>query len=219
VSTTRTPPRLVEIYKDLLASRDTAVFADQVSRRYTPATLDRLLTTGSREARRGAALALGYLGNISSNPTLGRAMNDRDKGVRMLAENSIRHVWHRAGTDEQNQRLTDVVELIAKERFAEAAARATILIEDAPEFAEAWNQRAIAWYRLERYQDAIEDCIETLELNPYHFGAAAGIGQCELFLGDYHAALAAFRKALELNPGLENIQANVTFLEQSLAGE
>lgn len=216
MSTPRTTPRLVELYKELLASRDTTVFAEQVSRYYTPSTLDRLLAAGSVEARRGAALALGYLGTFASNATLGKAMNDLDKGVRVLAENSIRHVWHRAGSEDQNRRLTELVELIAQERFAEGAALASQLIEEAPEFAECWNQRAIAWYRLERYQEAIQDCIETLELNPYHFGAAAGIGQCELFLGDYRGALIAFRKALDLNPGLENIQANVTFLEQAL---
>lgn len=216
MSIARTAPRLVEIYKKLLESRDTKIFVDEVARHYTAATLDRLLAAGVREARRAAALALGYLGNFSSNTVLGRAMNDSDKGVRVLAENSIRHVWHRAGTDDQNRRLTQLVELIAADRFEEAATQATILIEEAPEFAECWNQRAIAWYRLERYQDAIADCIEALELNPYHFGAAAGIGQCELYMGDYRAALLAFRKALELNPGLENIQANVTFLEQAL---
>jgi tetratricopeptide (TPR) repeat protein len=214
--TTSSLPRLVEIYKQLLISRDTKAFVDEVAKHYTEATLVRLLGTGGREARRAAALALGYMGSFTANAPLGKAMNDADKGTRVLAENSIRHVWHRAGTEDQNRRLTELVELIAADRFAEAATLATILIEENPEFAECWNQRAIAWYRLERYRDAIQDCIEALELNPYHFGAAAGIGQCELFLGDYRAALAAFRKALELNPGLENIQANVTFLEQAL---
>lgn len=31
---------------------------------------------------------------------------------------------------------------------------------------------------LQRYNESIADCKVTLELNPYHFGAASGMGMC-----------------------------------------
>ena len=43
MSSTRTSPRLVDLYKQLLDSRDTKIFVDDVARHYAPATLDRLL--------------------------------------------------------------------------------------------------------------------------------------------------------------------------------
>lgn len=44
-----------------------------------------------------------------------------------------------------------------------------------------------------------------IELNPIHFGAIHGLGLCHAALGDYSAAIAAFRRALEIQPyALEN---------------
>jgi predicted O-methyltransferase YrrM len=41
-------------------------------------------------ARRAAILALGALGDYTSNTAMGRALQDADRGVRILADNAIR---------------------------------------------------------------------------------------------------------------------------------
>jgi cytochrome c-type biogenesis protein CcmH/NrfG len=58
-----------------------------------------------------------------------------------------------------------------------------------------------------------------LKLNPYHFGAAAGLGQCQMHLGKYRAALKAFRQALRINPGLTEVLAAIQALETALGEE
>ena len=60
----------------------------------------------------------------------------------------------------------------------------TRVIEHSPDFAEAHNQRAIVHFLKEDYPSSIADCLQTLELNSYHFGAAAGLGHCYAALGD-----------------------------------
>src|SRR2546422_444778 len=85
------------------------------------------------------------------------------------------------------------------------------LEELAPELAEAWNQRAIAYFNMGRFTDSIRDCRQALELNPHHFGAAIGMGQCYLQLNDRTAALESFRRALKLNPNLEGVRAHVVY--------
>jgi tetratricopeptide (TPR) repeat protein len=166
--------------------------------------------------RRAGALALGYLGDYGANSTLGGALCDSDRGVRLLAENAIRSVWVRAGTEAQRREINAIIALNTTKHYQEAQQRASSFVVQAPWFAEGWNQRAIANYCLERYEESIRDCNQALELNPYHFGAAAGMGQCYLKLGGQSLALEAFRRALKLNPNLDGVRANVVYLERLL---
>jgi tetratricopeptide (TPR) repeat protein len=207
-------PVLRELYEQFLADEDAAAFVHRVGRRYNTATLERLVQYGSRLDRRAAVLALGYLGTYESNTTLGPALCDADRGVRLLAENAIRSVWVRAGTERQRREINSVIALNTAADYENAYERVNRLLDEAPWFAEAWNQRAIAGYCTERYEQSIRDCQQALELNPYHFGAAAGMGQCYLKLGVRSMALEAFRRALKLNPNLEGVRANVVYLER-----
>ena len=209
-------PVLTELYEQFLADEDAAAFVHRVAQRYNPATLERLATRGSRLVRRAGVLALGYLAQFESNATLGRALSDSDRGVRLLAENAIRSVWVRAGREEQRREINAIIALNTTKCYAEARIRACRLIAGAAWFAEAWNQRAIANYCTKRYEESIQDCQQALELNPYHFGAAAGMGQCYLKLGGQAMALEAFRRALRINPNLEGVRANVVYLERAL---
>ena len=81
-----------------------------------------------------------------------------------------------------------------------AEALLTELIRDQPDFAEAWNRRAVLYYTLGEYEKSRRDCQEVLKLNPVHFGALHGLGLCYAALGEYRAAIQAFRKALDIQP-------------------
>lgn len=209
-------PLITNLYEQYIVEQDTTTYVRQIISCYTNSTLERLACHPHRETRRAAVLTLGLVGDYESNHVLGRALVDKDRGVRALAENSIRTVWRRAGNERQRQDLQAVVDRVEMKRFTEAVDRATELIEQAPWFAEAWNQRAIAYYHIEQFTDAIRDCRQALEINPYHFGAAAGMGQCHLRLKDQLSALECFRRALRLNPSLENVRAQVVYLQKSL---
>jgi tetratricopeptide (TPR) repeat protein len=76
----------------------------------------------------------------------------------------------------------------------------TQLIQSMPDFAEAWNQRAILYFLEQRYRKAISDCQQALRLNPFHFGALHGIGLSHLNLQEYRQASHAFRQVLEILP-------------------
>ena len=76
----------------------------------------------------------------------------------------------------------------------------TQLISDLPDFAEAWNRRAVLYYATGEYRKAIEDCKMVIELNPVHFGALHGLGLCYASVGEYRAAIQAFRQAMEIQP-------------------
>ena len=209
-------PLLCLFYQQYLDDQDSADFIGKVSQSYTPGTLERLAENESRQVRRSAILAIGFLGDYEVNHIMGRALHDEDRTVRMLAENGIRNVWARAGNEQQRQVLRVVVRLNSTRQFEEAARRATQLVEKAPGFAEAWNQRAIARFALGQPAESIRDCHQALEINPYHFAAASGMGQAYLQLGNQVSALESFRRALRLNPDLEGVRAQVTRLTRMI---
>jgi tetratricopeptide (TPR) repeat protein len=206
------------MYARYLDDENTAAFIGAVSQRYSIGTLERLAEFGRVAARRAATLALSLVGNYESNAVLGRALHDRDRCVRVIAENGIRDLWMRDGSDEQQARLKVLARLNSSQQFNEAAQAASELIEDAPCLAEAWNQRAIAWFQLDRFEDSANDCHQALEINPYHFGAAVGMAHCYLQLNDAFAALECFRRALRLNPDMEEIRSQAEQLERMLKG-
>jgi tetratricopeptide (TPR) repeat protein len=212
-------PLILTIYERYLDNQDSADFVHEISRFYTQGTLARLTEHDTAAVRRAAVFALGFLGDYEVNHVLGRAMQDDDRTVRLLAETGIRSVWKRAGNDDQRRRLEAIIGLNSAKKFEEAARRATELTEEAAWFAEAWNQRAVASFALGRWAEAIRDCHQALELNPYHFAAASGMGHAYLRLKNRISALESFRRALRLNPNLEDVRAHVTRLSRAIEGK
>ena len=52
--------------------------------------------------------------------------------------------------------------------------------------------------------------------NPLHFGALSGYGQIHFQLGDYEKALLYWRRALEVNPNMPGVEANIGGIEELL---
>ena len=212
----RRRPALERFFKQYLRTADETAFLQGVDRLYNVATLERLLASGGRMTRRAAVLALSHLGSYSSNSALGRALVDVDRGVRTLADTGIRWLWCRDGNRDDCQALAALIALNVKQEYLEAVDLADELIALTPWYAECWNQRAIALFCLGRHAESVRDCQQALEINPYHFGAAAGMGQCYMELQDHPAALETFRRALGLFPDLEGVRAQVQYLQRQL---
>lgn len=211
-------PMLDRYYQQFLNDENSASFIQAVSRTYGLGTLERLARYGGRVSRRASILALGFLGDYQCNETLGRALHDSDRAVRLLADHGIRELWMRDGTDQQRHLLRRVVRLNTRHRLADALDLSDELIALNPIIAESWNQRAITKYGLEMYDEAIQDCQEALYLNRFHFTAALGVANCYLQMDDAYVALEFFRSALSINPDLEAVRGQISHLERTLEG-
>jgi tetratricopeptide (TPR) repeat protein len=211
-------PALERLYHQYLESEDTAAFVQGVAERYLLSTLARLANGGNHVSRRAAIMAVGFLGDYSHSAILGRALADRDRGVRLLADSGIRQLWRRHGSRQQQDQLAQICRLNQNEQYNAAHVAASALIDDAPSFAEAWNQRAVSHFAQRQFEDAANDCHQTLELNPYHFGAAVGLAHCYLHLDEPFTALENFRRALAINPDLEDVRGQIELLSRTLEG-
>jgi len=209
-------PILLRLYRLYLDNQDIGRYSRRVAARYSQGTLERLSEHPLPQVRRAAVLALGLLADYGANHAMGLALVDEDRTVRAIAQRGIRNVWARDGNPDQQERLKQIMELNAAKQYDEAIRQATALIDDAPWLAEAWNQRAVARFGLKQYAEAVRDCHQTLEINPYHFPAASGMGHAYVRLNNPLAALEAFRRALRLNPDLDSARAAIQRLSRTI---
>ena len=132
------------------------------------------------------------------------------------ASNITREIWQRwtANDDpEVSQLMQTGVRALNYSTYRRALQSFDRVIEMAPEFAEGWNKRATLYYHIKEYRRSIDDIKETLRLEPRHFGAWSGLGLVSIAQENYSGALAAFKKALSINPHIANIRRYVQKLE------
>ncbi len=195
-------------------------FKRSVEARYTEATLERLLYAPLAEVRQAAVLAMGLTGTIRVNASVSARLRDEDAVVRHLAADALWSIWQRGDKPEHNQELQRLVHRIAAEAdAAEILAGFEALIRKAPRFAEAYNQRAVFHFHRGDYAKAIIDCEKALRLNPYHYGAASGMGQCYMKQKKLRAALRIYRRANRINPNLDSVRETIQSLERMLGEE
>jgi tetratricopeptide (TPR) repeat protein len=209
---------LVDYFKTFLEDRDMEAFRDRVAARYNEGTLGRILSgSPAVAARRAAVVSLGLLGSFEqSNAVLGRSLKDSDPAVRGMAEQSLWTLWFRADTPEHNELLNQVRHSISRQQFNVAETLATRLILLAPEFAEAYNQRAIIYFQQGRFAESVQDCRQVLRRNPYHFGAISGMAECQLGLNRPREALKTLRQGLKLQPYNNSIREFIRELETQI---
>lgn len=127
-------------------------------------------------------------------------LRNPDENVRQDATTQLWRMWFlQKGMWglEQLQRAQDYMEANDSDRAEELLNE---IIRDNPDFAEAWNRRAVLYYLQERFSESRDDCLRVVRLNQFHFGAWHGLGLCYAALGDYREAIRAFGKALDIQP-------------------
>jgi tetratricopeptide (TPR) repeat protein len=132
-----------------------------------------------------------------------------DRARAAQAEAALWAMWCRSGRADLDARLAEAIAVMERRDYAVAERLLTVLIDLAPEWAEAWNKRATVRYLAADFTGAVADCRETLSRTPHHFGALAGQGLCHMALQQYSPAALMFRRALEVHPHLEAVRQNL----------
>jgi tetratricopeptide (TPR) repeat protein len=127
-------------------------------------------------------------------------LKNPDEGVRQRATQELWRGWFQQKGMYGLVLLGRSQALLEEGALEEAEVLLTEIIQDQPDFAEAWNRRAVLYYIQKQYRKSLADCEQVVELNPIHFGALHGMGLCHAALGEYAAAIQAFRRALAIQP-------------------
>lgn len=137
------------------------------------------------------------------NSTIHQLLQDLkapDETVREQATAELWRIWFAQKGELGLELLRRAHFLLEVGEIDQAEAILTDIIHTHPDFAEAWNRRAVLYYSQKAYAQSKRDCEKAVELNPYHFGAWHGLGLCLASLGKYLEAIQAFRQALAIQP-------------------
>lgn len=147
--------------------------------------------------------------STNAEDALHRILKEGCSELRTAAEEALRQVWHDSGDEAVNRLLEEGTSLMKDDQHEQAVVIFSSVIEKAPGFAEGWNKRATARFLMEDYERSVSDCHRVLELKPRHHGCLTGLGMCLQALARDREAVEAFRKAIELNPGLQHLREAV----------
>jgi len=139
---------------------------------------------------------------------------DEAKGIANLIERR----WTRSGSDTADLLLSRASDAIQAKEHALAVELLDRVITLQPEWAEAWNRRATAFFLLDDTASAMADLRQVLVREPRHFGAWAGLGHIYMSAGDKTRALEAYRKSLALHPFIESLRPLVDKLTPEVDG-
>ena len=139
-----------------------------------------------------------------------------DKQVIRATENQIWDIWF-AHPNSDVERLMQIgVQRMNANRQSEAMIIFSQLVENFPDYAEAWNRRATLHYILGNYQESIDDIERVLSLEPRHFGALSGLGLVYLQLDQLRKAKEAFEDLIEVHPNSPNARENLRRVNEDL---
>jgi tetratricopeptide (TPR) repeat protein len=133
-------------------------------------------------------------------------------------EDRIWAIWIASGSDTCNLLMSRVKAATEAKDFDLAIKLLNAVIALKPDYTEAWNRRATLYYLKQDYGHAIADIGEVLAREPRHFGALSGLGMILQDIGDDKHALEAYRKALEIDPRLDNLADTVKTLSEKVEG-
>lgn len=155
-------------------------------------------------------------------PSLPKLLDDlktaKDTASAKTLMQRIERAWLRSGSDTADLLMTRVGAALQKRDAALAVELADRILALQPDWAEAWNKRATAFFILGDTARSVSDLAEALRREPRHYQALAGLGAIFSQNGDKKNALAAFRRALEINPHFEDIAKSAERLAPDVDG-
>lgn len=142
---------------------------------------------------------------------------DPTQAMRLVGR--IQEEWGKSGSPSVDLLLKRGQDALLLGSVDSAIDHFTAAIDHDPEFAEAYNGRATAYYMADEIGPSIADIRKTLELNPRHFGAMIGFAAILEEIERPEAALEVYREVSALVPADGNVQEAIDRLEKELEGQ
>jgi tetratricopeptide (TPR) repeat protein len=148
-----------------------------------------------------------------------RDLKSDDYSTWRKAESDLLREWSNSGSPAMDLLLQRANKAMKAGDYRTAVAHLTALIDHAPDFEDAYNARAEAYYHLGLFGPAVQDIGKALTLNPNDFRALQGLGLIFETMDKPKDALAAFKMARDIHPHLKQVREAIQKLEAEAAGQ
>lgn len=126
--------------------------------------------------------------------------------------------WTKSGSSAMDLLLKRGKDALDAGETGAAIEHLTALTDHAPEFAEGWHMRSIAYFRQGLYGPAIADIEKALALQPRHFNAIASLGGVMAEIGRPEMAKEAFEQVLAIHPHHEDVSEALDHVTSQIGG-
>jgi tetratricopeptide (TPR) repeat protein len=187
------PILLVSVAALALSALTLAACGDKA---FSPGTSDEAAApvAGTAEAEEAEKLE-----NISQE-LLDKLKETKDEAEATSLEEEIWDAWLVSGSATVDTLMKRGLEYQAHEELEAARDAFDKAISIKPDYAEAWNRRAVLFFNEGKYDEAIADLESAITYEPRHFGAWIGLAMIFESIDRPDAALKAYDKALEIHP-------------------
>lgn len=121
-----------------------------------------------------------------------------------LAENAIWNWWlDQSPTAEVRDAIDHGMERREAYDFEAAEAAFDKAVDQAPDYAEGWNQRAFVRFLRDNIDGSLSDLEKAVELDPDHFGAWSGMYHVLTRMGRPQVAASALSRAVTIHPWIK----------------
>lgn len=131
---------------------------------------------------------------------------------------AIQHVWLQSHSDTANLLMGRALTSMKDAHYPLALSLLDKIVVLEPDWAEAWNQRAIARFLADDLDGAMADIEHVLKREPRHFAALAGMGAILEREGFDKEALQILKRSLEIYPLQPELRKAVEKLEVEAEG-
>ncbi|OZA11850.1 MAG: hypothetical protein B7Y02_08205 [Rhodobacterales bacterium 17-64-5] len=126
--------------------------------------------------------------------------------------------WSKSGSPAMDLLLQRGRDALAVGDTVTAIEHFSAIIDHSPDFAEAWNGRATAYYTAGDFGQAVSDIAMVLQLNPRHFGALVGLASILESTENPERAVEVYKAALAIHPYLEGVAEAIERIEVTASG-
>lgn len=148
-----------------------------------------------------------------------RLARARDAATAEPITNAIEKLWVTSGSDTVDLLMSRAAQFANAAEIDLSLSILDAVVEIAPDEAEAWYLRARVNVLAGKPEGALTDLRRALGLDAKHYRAISDLGLLLEQLGAKKEALEAYRRALKVNPFLDDAKAGVDALKREVEGQ
>ena len=136
-----------------------------------------------------------------------------------LIVSQIWEEWLITENSEAQTIMDNMPYFFSSKNYKDAIASLDFIIQEEPDFAEAYNKRATFFFMMGDYESSMRDIEATLYLEPRHFGALDGLSRILIYYKNYEEAFKVYEEMKRLMPNDITVDMKIDRLNQIISNE